>query len=304
MSSTSTDDSEREIEEREFRLLAYDGRAWCENNDKDSKDEGQDAEASLTCLTWNCFAVVEHCGAERWLAIIDELKRLKPCVAMLQEVTKELCNALKLSDFVRAHYAATDVFGVTFAPSFYGNIVLVRRSMVDSNARATLRWLPTTMNRRLLCVALGGGAVFATVHLESMHDMAFMRAKQLSEHIVPALDKRGDAIVVLAGDFNMSSDAKENAVLESFDDVWRVLGGGEGIELPSTTQPSRRTNWRPDRVLYRSSSSRSLEPIEYTLVGCEPMQNVAASSIERRCAHIKTPSDHFGVFVRFQVTKG
>ena len=240
----------------------------------------------MRLLSWNIY-FGGHMFEERRDGLFAELERRRPDVALLQEVTPELLEALTVQSWI-SEYHLSDTDGGSLGR--YGMLLLARL------APDRVRWLdlPTAMGRSLL-VADVGGLTVATVHLESSkHDTA-VRVAQL-ERIFGFL-RRYDSDVVLAGDMNFQpSDSAETAALDGdFADLWPALRPGEpGYTVDTDANPMRYqlkekpTHKRIDRVFHRGSAWRATA-IE--LVGTRPI-DVDGTFV----------SDHFGLEVELTRT--
>ncbi len=234
----------------------------------------------MRLLTWNVY-FGGHCFDERTDALVAELRRRRPEVIALQEVTVEL--AWKLGALGDLGYASSDANGDSIGAFGYGVVLLAR-----APARG-FRWfdLPSEMGRALVTCELESGLTVATVHLESLDESA-ARLAQI-ERIERALAGKPD--VVWCGDFNFRPDEPEQAALDpAWLDAWPALHPdypGYTVDTDVNTMrfqlKSKPTHKRIDRVLVRGARWR---PRTIERVGTTPIDDDGTFV-----------SDHFGLEV-------
>lgn len=245
----------------------------------------------ITCVTFNTWFQGPD-AALRNAGLIACLERIRPDVAMLQEVTVPLLEALCATPWLREAYGfARSAFRVDTIPA-HGVVLFSRLPIVE----ASVHRLKTFMGRRLLaarCRVNGGELALATAHLESMKNYGDVRGEQLRA-IFGVLEGSRDA--VLGGDFNFcASWAAENSRLDPrYADLWARLRPGEpgytqdtalNAMLAIAKQETKQVRF--DRLLLRSDPPRPRwAPQAIELLGTAPVD----------AAHPKVfPSDHFGL---------
>jgi tyrosyl-DNA phosphodiesterase 2 len=231
-----------------------------------------------TILTWNVY-FGGHMFEERRDGLFAELRRRRPEVILLQEVTPELLDALAREPWVQRDYELSDRDGHSLEG--YGVLLLSRLPLRG----VSWRELPTEMGRQLLIGKLDNGLAVATVHLESTDAGGPDRIRQLGL-IQPVLSALPD--VVFAGDMNFTPDAVENQLLDpDLLDLWPALHPDDpGYTVDGERNLMRRqlrsaSRKRIDRIFLRSRRWRARR-IE--LVGTAPI-DVDGTFV----------SDHFGL---------
>ena len=93
------------------------------------------------------------------------------------------------------------------------------------------------------------------------------------------------------GDFNFDSTwtDEQNAIDKDFDDIYLTLNNGK--ESATMLKKGRFKGWRPDKVLLKKKSN--LKPKSIDIIG---KYDIPSIKEENGYYHIRTPSDHFGIF--------
>jgi len=218
-------------------------------------------ESTVQLLTWNVY-FGGHMFEERREGLVAELRRRRPEVIALQEVTAEHLPALT----ELPGYASTIIDSASFEQAGYGVAIFARVPIVATREHA----LPSAMGRTLLTVELATGLTIATVHLESLdeHDR---RSEQLA-----IIQRRlaGRTRAILCGDFNFTPDGPEQREIDpGWTDAWAALRPAEpgytvdtDINTMRYQLKERRTQKRIDRVLMRGIAARAID-----LVGTAPI---------------------------------
>ncbi|MCP4699514.1 MAG: endonuclease/exonuclease/phosphatase family protein [Gammaproteobacteria bacterium] len=239
----------------------------------------------LTLLTYNVWDAA-YCLPQRYGALLNIIRRCRPDIVGLQEVTPFLLEKILAQKWVRSAYRVSDFTGTTV--QFKGVFMLSRFPL----RALSLYELPSMKHRKALLAELevnGQTLKVAVLHLESRKDQAPLRAKQLSM-IFPLLE--GAAHSILMGDFNFcASWMDENAAIDrSYQDLWSAVRKDEpgytedtDINVMRLLHKGEKRRVRFDRILVRSSCWR---PESARLIGVKPV------SAEHSAVF---PSDHFGV---------
>jgi len=245
---------------------------------------------ALTCATFNVW-FGEHYFEERCVALMHLLEHRHPDLIALQEVTPPFLAGLRASRWVRSHYYISDHLGSTLKS--YGLVLLSRFPFETLETHA----LPTRMERTLLLARIPVNdtvITIGTVHLESLVESEEWRGRQLQQ-IFKTFERERD--VIFMGDFNFCSTwSEEQARLPpDYVDVWPALHGKPGwTEDPDVNlmlaKYSKKGVVRFDRILVRSGKP-GWAPFSVELLGTSP---ISAGLPE------VFPSDHFGLFARFQ----
>ena len=244
-------------------------------------------EFSLLC--WNIFGLDSTHLRERTHAICKLVKQKKPDVVFFQEVVsstwdqmlRELGNEYGMyrHPSVRCHY--------------FHNLMLRNGSaVVPVKDGATADMFPGTgQGRHLLKVPTTFNGIrihFMTSHLESLPTDREERKTQLKQcfAIMKELEKTSE-MALFGGDLNLDDSelAEIGGAPENIRDAWEVCGSDKNHELTWHTNNATK---RIDRVYYCPANGR-LQPTSLELVGKD---KVVPCDV--------LPSDHYGLFVRFQ----
>lgn len=229
---------------------------------------------TFTISTWNVW-FDKHCREERFVGLLEILRRREPAIMAFQEVTLPFVRALQDSDWLRSGYWVS-----ALDPNNLGT-VLVSRFEPKS-----LGWveLPGKMGRRLLVADFAGGLRVGVVHLESLANEA-IRQEQLATAFATLKGSPGS---ILLGDFNFSDGSPEaRALSPDFLDAWAAAHPGDPGYTRDTLVNSMARSGREskrqrlDRILLRGLTLDSIE-----MIGLSPLREGMY------------PSDHFGLFSR------
>ena len=247
-------------------------------------------EAPLRVVTLNIY----HDKADwpkRLPLIVAGLRELQPDVLVLQEVlqTEQLPNqARTLADALgyQVHFVSTDPED---RARRYGNAILTPHRVLDTGGKPLEPLDDTrTVARARIDTPAGIVDVYAT-HLHWTVEGGAMREQQLRDLLAYVATTRGDAPVVIAGDFNAPTTAPELAVLQAgFVDAYGQAHPEAGEDDASTTlNPAffdRRS--RIDHVF--------LERDRFELID-------ARRVLDTQGPDGTWPSDHFGVSVDVRI---
>ncbi len=243
-------------------------------------------EDTLRIVTLNIY----HDRAEwarREPLVVAGLRQLQPDVITLQEVLQheQLPNqAQTIADALgyRVHFVSIDPES---AARRYGNAILTRHHLLHAGAQ---RLQPLEDSRTVAHARIDTGSatvdVYAT-HLHWTHAGGSIRERQVRDLVEYIAATRGDAPVIVAGDFNAPADAPEFALLrEGFVDAYGAAhpsaGDGTG-EAYTTLNPAffeRRS--RIDHVFVERGRVDVVD---------------AARILDAAGADGTWPSDHFGI---------
>lgn len=239
--------------------------------------------------------------AERCREISRLVSKESPDVIFFQETTNETC--LLYSSFLRPYgyhliSSQQSVQSTIFTVAFSRHIGVCHRAKFDGAAtsvmgRDLLKYELLINNRK--CLFLSG-------HLESLAEYSKIRVAQLEE----ALDVIGkfEGPAILVGDLNIRSKEadgilkrlkkkfKDCAELFRIVDCWEFLGK---VDVNKNTwicaeQSLSHIQARYDRMYCNCSF---ITPVEFRLIG----KDIMLSPV------LTTPSDHFGIYVKFTVEK-
>jgi endonuclease/exonuclease/phosphatase family metal-dependent hydrolase len=238
----------------------------------------------VTLNIWHDRADWPH----RRAMIEAELRRLSPDAIVLQEVLQDadLPNqAQALADALGYHAFFVSVDATDHARR-YGNAILTRepatlrgfRRLQPDHAYRIAGWVRAT--------AHGRSFNLYAVHLDFEDRSGATRARQVSDLMAFVHDTRGDAPVVIAGDFNTTADTPEMAPLrERFVDVYAAAHAGVVVEGDPHSTLNARFNppARIDRVYAQAGAFGSPD---------------ARRILDAPDADGRWASDHYGVWAR------
>jgi len=217
----------------------------------------------LSVLTLNLYHDREDWPRRR-VQILETLQRLRPDVIALQEVIQregQQNQAQWLADALgyQWRFVSTDPVG---SPMRYGNALLTRHRVLDA---AEIRLRPLADSRTALRTRLDidGRVVDAYVtHLqwEQTPAGAAMRGEQLGDLLAWMTGQSDGIPVLLAGDFNASSEAPELAALGSgFEDGYRAVHPGRDRAADTTLDPASAPPLRVDHLFVQRERFQVLD---------------------------------------------
>jgi len=255
--------------------------------------------STLSMVTWNIDGIDKKNLDRRTAHIIQVLKKIKPDVILLQEVTDQIVEDLErhMIDYHIIEQAA----GMD-----YFTCVLLRQTTIYLDKAVNTGFENSKMGRGLQRIDCHVGKVkisFMNVHLESTKDFAKERVEQLEKCLSEIKLLNDDTTAILAGDMNIRD--KEVASLSNgtglppnIKDVWEFLGRRKeaqyswdtmrntNLQLPGKFKPRMRF----DRVYIRESQPSRLVPTSFNLIGIEKVPGTQSF-----------PSDHWGILTLFEM---
>lgn len=247
----------------------------------------RDEAPSLDIVTLNLWHDRED-WPHRQTIIEAELRRLSPDAIVLQEVLQDEGLANQAQALARrlgyhAFFVSVDPVQRTRR---YGNAILTReaatlrgfRRLQPHEAYRIAGWVRTTVR--------GLDVNLYVVHLDFEDRTGATRAKQVADLLDFVDATRGDAPVVIGGDFNITSDAAEMMPLrDRFIDAYTAAHPGEAVndDAHTTLNPRFNPPARIDRIcagkgMFASPQARRI---------------LDAPDADGRWA-----SDHYGVWAR------
>jgi len=224
----------------------------------------------------------------RQATIEAELRRLSPDAIVLQEVLQD--DGLPNQAQALARKLGYHAFFVSVDPvnraRRYGNAILTRepatlrgfRRLQPHDAYRIAGWVRTTVH--------GRDVNLYVVHLDFEDRSGATRGKQIADLLDYVDATRGDAPVVIAGDFNITADAPELAPMRNrFVDAYAAAHPGEAVDdiAHTTLNPRFNPPARIDRIYVEKGKVETPEPTRILDV----------PDAEGRWA-----SDHYGVWAR------
>lgn len=249
-------------------------------------------DASLSLVTFNLY----HDKADwpqRLPLILAGLRSLHPDVIALQEVLQHegLPNqAQTIAEALgyRWYFVSIDPPGQTRR---YGNAILVRHPILLQQWRR-LRPLDDSRSAGLVRIAVNGRPLNVYVtHLHYKPEGGDIRAQQVRDLRDFIADTRGDAPVIVAGDFNAPEAAPELAPLAS--DYINAYGA---LHAAADADP------RASSTLNLSYFAATPARIDHVWLQRGAFVPIAARIIlNRPDAAGHWPSDHYGMYARFRL---
>ncbi len=261
-------------------------------------------------MTWNLWWRFGPWEA-RQAAILAELQRIDPDVALLQEVwaTDDGADqAVRLGDALGRHVARTTQ--PSGRPQTFGNAILSRWPVLDQEMAVLPNEHGEPSHRSALTAVLdtpAGPQPFTVTHLAWQYDASSLRQAQLEAVVElvarhPPAEPETDPPAVLAGDFNAVPDSDEIRRLTGrstpfghgaiFTDCWEAVGAGPGHTWSRDNPHAADALWprrRLDYVFVAWPRPKPLgNPRSAELAGTEPIPTSGEAVV---------PSDHWAVVV-------
>jgi endonuclease/exonuclease/phosphatase family metal-dependent hydrolase len=248
---------------------------------------GTRADPPLTVVTLNLWHDRQD-WPHRQSLIVAELQAQPPDVILLQEVLQDagLPNqAATLAERLGYRYRFFSVDPPDRARR-YGNAILTRAEPIATH-ETRLAPLDDYRNAGHVLADIHGRriAIYVT-HLHHTADGAAIRARQAADLLTFVAATRGDAPVLIGGDFNTRADAPElQSLTDAFDDAYALAHPGESIDAPERSTLNTHLGHAPlriDHVFFQRDAFRAVE---------------ARIVLDRADAGGAWPSDHYGMRV-------
>lgn len=247
----------------------------------------REATPALEIVTLNLWHDRED-WPHRQSMIEAELRRLSPDAIVLQEVLQDdgLPNQARTLAERLGYHAFFVSVDATDRTRRYGNAILTRepatqrgfRRLQPHEAYRIAGWVRATVHGREVNLYV--------VHLDFEDRSGVTRARQIADLLSFVEATRGDAPVVIAGDFNVVADAPEMAPLRAaFIDAYAAAHAGEPVDAlaHATLNPRFNPPARIDRIHVGKGAFATPESTRI----------LAAPDADGRWA-----SDHYGVWAR------
>jgi endonuclease/exonuclease/phosphatase family metal-dependent hydrolase len=249
-----------------------------------------DVEATMDVVTLNLWHDRED-WPRREALIASELERLAPDVVLLQEVLQDKGLPNQAETLARRlgyawHFVSVDP---PERARRYGNAILTRESPVARGEKA-LRPMDDYRIAGWVRTAVHGRPVnIYVVHLNFTDASGAIRTQQIADLQSFIEGTRGDAPVMLAGDFNTRGDSPELAPLrERYDDAYAYLHGPADDARPERVTLNPKYHERPQRIDLIFAQRDRLLPLESRRI------------LDQPDADGTWPSDHFGTWARLR----
>lgn len=246
--------------------------------------------APLSVVTLNLWHDKQD-WPHRQALIVAELQRLSPDVILLQEVLQDAAlpnQAAMLAERLGYRYRFFSVDPPDRARR-YGNAILTRDEPLASR-ETKLAPLDDYRNAGHVRVRIGGRPLDVYVtHLHHTAEGGAIRARQIDDLLAFVAATRGDAPVLIGGDFNTRADAPElKSLTDVYADAYAAAHPGEAVDAPERSTLNTHAGHAPlriDHVFFRHDAFRVVE---------------ARIILDRADASGAWPSDHYGMLVRLQ----
>ena len=248
--------------------------------------------STLSLITWNIDGLDEKNAERRIAYVIQEIKKIKPDVVLLQEVIDAFVEVFE-RQLVDYHVIEQGGGGAYFT------CTLIRKTTVYLDDVESKSFANSQMGRGMQIVRAHIGKVklsFINVHLESTKEFSKQRKEQL-EQCLQEMTAREDVNFILGGDLNVR-DA-EVTLPSNMQDVWEELGKRKDVQY--TWDCLRNTNlqmpgkfkprMRFDRVIVRKAETNTaVKAKTFNLIGISKVPGCQSFA-----------SDHWGILVCFQL---
>jgi endonuclease/exonuclease/phosphatase family metal-dependent hydrolase len=221
--------------------------------------------------------------------IVRELQALRPDAILLQEVLQDAAlpnQAATLAERLGYHYQFFSVDPPQQARR-YGNAILTR---VAPGVTREVKLLPLNDYRNAGWVRIevaGRPLNLYVTHLHSAPEGGDIRAQQVRSLLEFIGSTRGDAPVVLAGDFNTRADASElRPLVAVFKDAYAAAHPGEAVDAPGHATLNTHMGHPPVRIDHVFFQKDAFRVAEARIILDQPEPDGA------------WPSDHYGVWVK------
>jgi endonuclease/exonuclease/phosphatase family metal-dependent hydrolase len=257
----------------------------------------------FSLITWNVWFDL-HFVKERITAQIIEILRYKPLVVCLQEMTDVILDIIKNHEELNNNYR---IVSDEYSTKPYGEIMLLNKIMQTKYKYYSIPYVHTKMSRRINVLYLERfDLCVMNTHLESEFNSENTtkreQAKYLFKYAKYILCQGFAKYVLMVGDMNISKEDEqwmtELMYQYGIRDSFLYLLNDIAL-IPNTYDYTKNTNVkgkfksRLDRVLFYGTACI---PTNYKLIGTTAFDVNNHNTIEK-CF----PSDHFGIYVTFQM---
>lgn len=257
---------------------------------KVSTEPATDQTVSLSVVSLNLWHDKQD-WPKRQDMILRELRALTPDVILLQEVLQDAAlpnQAAVLAGKLGYHYRFFSVDPPQQVRR-YGNAILTR---VPPQHTQEFKLLPLDdyRNAGWVRVEIAGRPLnFYVTHLHSAPDGGDIRARQVRSLLEFIGSTRGEALSVLAGDFNTRADAPELQSLAAvFSDAYARAHPDQAVNAPEHSTLNTHLGHPPtriDHVFFQKDAFRVAE---------------ARIILNQADSDGAWPSDHYGVWVKLE----
>ena len=256
--------------------------------------------SSLSVITWNIDGLDEKNAERRITYVIQEIRKIKPDVVLLQEVIDAFVEVFE-RQLVDYHVIEQGGGGAYFT------CTLIRKTTVYLDDVKSKSFSNSKMGRAMQIVHAHIGQVklsFINVHLESTKEFSKQRTEQLEQCVQEMVTARKEITVICGGDFNIRDSEVASlrggqGLPPNIKDVWEELGKRKDVQY--TWDCLRNTNlqmpgkfkprMRFDRVLVKEAENiQTFKPKSFNLIGIEKVPGCQSFA-----------SDHWGILVCFQL---
>lgn len=251
----------------------------------------RDAPRELAAVTLNIWHDQEDWPA-RLDAIVAGLRSADPDVICLQEVLQhaDLPNQAETIAAQLGYHVGFASWDTAGSVRRYGNAILSRTPIVTTEQR---RLDPPDDYRVILHGRIAADPdtldVYCT-HLHHTPEGGDIRRIQILDAVDFIDESRGDDPVIFAGDFNTTVDAPEMApVRDRFTDAFGALNPATAGEVTTLNTAKGHRFVRIDHVFFRVGLATDVVARRAEIILAEPT------------AEGVWPSDHFGVWVLFEL---
>jgi tyrosyl-DNA phosphodiesterase 2 len=263
------------------------------NQEKINVNVDHDFQGKISFLSYNIW-FEEHNWKNRTTAILELLQQNNSDVICLQEVISEFIVLLCESTFIQNNYYISGNFD-----SGYDVLMLTKFpccfyiSFFISLMERKLLFCTFTYKDRDFCVS--------TAHFESLKNSSKVRKEQLDLSFkILNENQTKNSFICLMGDFNFDNNEEEKNIDESFLDSWlyykknlrnikNTLGDNDGYTMCVDPYPP----WRPDKLFYKGD----IKLTKFEIIGREEIEVNSYENLKP----VLTPSDHYGIFVQFEL---
>ena len=259
----------------------------------------------LKLLSWNIDGRHSENLEERIEYVCDFILARKPHVVFFQEVVNLSWEPLIVARLKQIY----NCYRSPNPPDTYYNAILILKdgTSVNSDSDLSMHLFPGSQKGRHLLQLpvqiLGVDLDVMTTHLETTQKRRDERIRQLSE--VFAMMERSNRMSIFGGDLNLrDTEVIRDDMPEDAIDVWEACGKqkehqytwdatvNDNLGIVSSTHDQQPLQpFRFDRI-YLNPDDGALQPKCFELVGKERLPGCG-----------RFPSDHWGVWVEFQVRK-